>query len=822
MRAQPLLPKLWPWLPAVFLLACYRQETRAFPDFDALKQARPAAPRKVSGVLVSEADYQRILRWGADWFRSETFGGERMITDVVGFLNAPIQVPCATSEPKRRDCFETHSSVPYFARAIDALDGVPNNLYSGNGGFEGSGSTHDLVIRFPPGSRMHGLPLPEAVHTGLDVEAGSAWPIGIVPVEVAPKDARLPYIWDLGALGVGPAPAAKNVRIGIACALCHYSLDVDWDGISDLKSADIDRPTPGSAYRPEHSWAIGNQDLKVGWLFAMSQNPLVGFSIFSGPIGVSDDDGAALRWVQWVKDNYRRAPETVTREVVRGMLLQPRGYADVSSNARYNASQFPPLYTQDYWPSNSDGAVLNGLDRNSVVWTSTMDFSGLVSLSGDRGSSASGGLYWEKKSIYNAFTARELAELMVYLSPGGRGDPARRDALRDDILGASDGVPGMLDPDSVYVMPGPPGVMPESLLNHPKNVAAGRIRRAADYAGNYPGDALNRGPTLALLGIRTHTRPHIAKEIGLAELVKRYPGLSADDFMGEAVNVSLDWQPSPPNQSRRLARASHLVARGYDVFKSEGCSVCHRGPFFTDNLIHRFSARRSDEIGIAPPSTAGFRSLGRGSGPAIGSDPNRTEDSRPLYLYVAPSYDPRTGVAVAQGSPLRGLFGNQVVGYKTTQLRYVWGSAPYLHDGGVGVAIAPGTELDHDDLAAVLRLPDARKLFGMSQILARQETAPEAWLRPDAALSLQALLLRSERARMLAHASDRVIPVPGVGSAENPLGSPAFVSARELGIAGVGHEFYVDDVPGGERVSALIAFLLSLDDAPGELPSEVP
>ena len=35
----------------------------------------------------------------------------------------------------------------------------------------------------------------------------------------------------------------------------------------------------------------------------MSQNPLVGFSIVSGPIGVSDDDRAALRWGQWVKDN---------------------------------------------------------------------------------------------------------------------------------------------------------------------------------------------------------------------------------------------------------------------------------------------------------------------------------------------------------------------------------------------------------------------------------------------------------------------------------------------------------------------------------------
>jgi len=288
--------------------------------------------------------------------------------------------------------------------------------------------------------------------------------------------------------------------------------------------------------------------------------------------------------------------------------------------------------------------------------------------------------------------------------------------------------------------------------------------------------------------------------------------------MGEGVNVALDWQPSPPNLTRRLARARALVPRGYELFHAQGCATCHRGPFYTDNVIHRLSARRAREIGIAPPSTAPWRSLGRGSGPAIESDPERTWDSRILYLYVAPSYDPATGAAVSAGGPLNGLFGDQVVGYKTTQLRYLWGSAPYLHDGGVGVAVAPASAVDRDDLVAVLRLPEAAKVYGMGHVLAYEEREPGKRLRADAALSLQALLLRSERERVLLRKHDRVIPVPGAGSAENPLKTPSFVSAAELGIEGTGHEFYLDDVPGGERVSALVAFLLALDDSAGELP----
>lgn len=803
-RAVRALGAAW---SSLLIVGCVAPSAPRYPGFNPFSGPVPAPPPVVGGVGVSEADHRALVELGARSFRDETFGGERMVTDVVGMLNAPIEVPCGAG-----GCTKVVSSLPYFVQALDELDGERGNLYTGNGGPQGTGTTHDLTLRFPPGSRLHGLPLPAEVHTGLDVEAGAAWPIGIVPVEAEASDASLPYVWDLAALGAGPTPAERHVRIGISCALCHYSLDVDWDGKLDLKSARLGHPTAGSRYRPEHSWAVGNQDLQVGWLFAISQNPLVGFGIFSGPIA-DHAPRANLAWADWVRDNYRVAPLAVTREVVRGMLLQPRGYADVTSNARYNASQFPPLLTQHNWPSNSDGAVLNGTDRNSVVWTSTLDFSGVIGLARDRGGSDSAGLYWEEPGIYSRFTAEQLADVFVHLSPAALHDPARGDALKQDILGNSDGVPGLLDPSSMFVMRGPGNVIPEALLHHPENERAGRIATTAQFGG----DAAARGPMMALLGIRARTRPRVLEELRKSGFLARNPKLNADDIQGEAVNAALDWQPSPPNETARLARARGLVEQGYRVFQEAGCASCHRGPFFTDNVLHRISARRGEEVGVAAPSTAGFRSLGRGKGPAIGTQPERAVDSRILYSFVAPTYDPSTGLAVAPGGPLNGLLGSQTVGYKTTQLRYVWGSAPYLHDGSIGVAIRPQSAVERDDLRAVLRLGASDKIYGMGAILAHEAVSP---LRADAALSLQALVLEAERSPLLARRRDAVIPVPGIGASENVRGAPSHVSALDLGIDGAGHEFYIDDAPGGERVSALVAFLLAIDDDVRDLPAE--
>ncbi len=166
---------------------------------------------------------------------------------------------------------------------------------------------------------------------------------------------------------------------------------------------------------------------------------------------------------------------------------------------------------------------------------------------------------------------------------------------------------------------------------------------------------------------------------------------------------------------------------------------------------------------------------------------------------------------------MRGLFGSRAVGYKTLTLRYLWGSAPYLHDGGVAVALRPEVAPAGDDLKTLLSRPISEKLYGMASLLAYREAAQSGGPWPNAALSLQALLLECERQRVIVQNAAPLMAVP-IGGADNPLGAPAKTSAESLGVQGVGHDFYLDDEPGGERITALIAFLLSLDDAPSELP----
>jgi len=242
------------------------------------------------------------------------------------------------------------------------------------------------------------------------------------------------------------------------------------------------------------------------------------------------------------------------------------------------------------------------------------------------------------------------------------------------------------------------------------------------------------------------------------------------------VSLMLDSLDPPPNRSPLLASARDLVRRGRQVFEAVGCGTCHRGPFFTDNLVHPLEE--------------------------IGTEPSRANFSRQAQLHLAPTYDASTGKATSGG--LFDLSGRRRVGYKTVTLRYVWGSAPYLHDGGVGVAVRPGVARP-STLRGLLSLSERDKLYGTAPILARREREPDSYFRADAALSLQALVLHSERKRVIAGNRERVIPVPG---------SSAYVAGAALSIAGIGHDYYLKDVPGGDDVTALVAFLLALDDDP--------
>jgi hypothetical protein len=811
-----LVSSVTPWfISSVLLGACGSAAGQRWRDYDVLTSAVPQPPRTLRGVaLRTEAEYQTLRYWGERWFRSETFGGERSTTDVAGLFGAEVEVPCEGEAPGAPRCRRAVRVLHYLVQALDRLDRVAGNLFDGedgtaNGGALGDGFTNDLVLEFPPGTTLAGLPVPERVHTGLDVDAGSSWPIGVLAVPAPAEDQALPYLIEPAALGAGVAPAGK-VRLGISCALCHYSLDIDKDGQADLRSSRWNERTPGSAYGPEDTWGVGNQDVHFGWLFAFAQNPLMGFTVLSGPVG-KNHPAASLEWVRWVKEQYRTAPEAVRREVIRGMLVQPRGYADDTPNALHDPNQIPVLFTLGNWPYNFEGSFIDPSDRNNGVWTGAIDFTGLVSLSRDRSGAGQSLLYWEPTGVYSLVSAEQYADMLVDRSPAVAFDPARREPLKADILGTSDGIPSLLDPDSVVVMKNRIGAVPKAVLR-----AAARHGRVRGHE-SYGPDAEVRGSMLTLLGTRVITRPAVRRALDVDGWKARYKGIDVDDFESDVVSLFLDSLSPPANGTRLLRGARDLVARGYRIFRDEGCAGCHAGPYLTDNRLHRLSADRAEEVGTAAASTASFRPLGRGSGPALETAPYRALATRALKLYVAPGFDPDTGRPTSSGGVARGLFGDEVVGYKTLTLRYLWGSAPYLHDGGVGVGLAPGAAQAGDDLRALLRRSSAERLFGMGPILAHREAQQSSGPWPNAALSLQALLLESERRRVVEGNRASILPVP-IGSADNPLGAPAHISLALLGVEGRGHDFWIEDEPGGERITALVAFLLALDDAPGQLP----
>jgi hypothetical protein len=769
-------------LVVAFLVFGERYSARDWGDYNVLTQKpERRGPPVLNGQQVSREEFMQWVTWGEEWFRGETFGNEKLWTDVVGFLGGTIDVPAANNT------YTNEPFLKYFLEAIDELDGVRGNLYTGNGG----GYTNDLVVTVPAGSLLgnfpelgapepdKAIPIPERLHTGLDVEAGAAWPLGVVPIGVTGADESLPYIIDparyaSGPKGVGPLPGGGKFRIGLSCALCHYSLDIDWDGKPDLKWAKPGQNTEGSPYTPQDAWAIGNQDIHLGWVFALAGNTIAGFET-SARVGTTTTK-EAREWGSWVKANYNTNPRETKREVDRGLIVFPRGFADDTPDGLHNPLQFPSLFTHMNWPYNYDGVMLNASDRNNNVWTVGLDLSQLVALCNDRAGRAA---RLVTEGFYTDLSAADYADIVVRHSPAVSHDRAMQKTLRDDILGDSDGMPGLLRNDSMVLIRGVFDAVPDHVRDNPENKKHNRFRDPSEFGE----DGKQRGAMTGLLGTRVISTPEIRAKYNLAEIQKRY-GINADEFVTEAVSIMLDWVQPPPNVSTLLANARQagLVARGYEVFKSSGCADCHQGPYLTDNLIVRQSK--------------------------IDTDDAREEATKPIQLLFAPEYDPATGLAVRGGifgAISKFLWGKRP-GYKTVTLRYLWGSAPYLHDGGVGVALRPGTSAG-DDLQALLRTGSGSKIYGMGQILAEREANPETYLRQNAALSLQAVVLEGERRLVIEANKQNAYPVPG---------KKDWTSMAAMGVQGIGHTYWIDDQPGGDRVTALVAFLLALDDEPGK------
>lgn len=248
-----------------------------------------------------------------------------------------------------------------------------------------------------------------------------------------------------------------------------------------------------------------------------------------------------------------------------------------------------------------------------------------------------------------------------------------------------------------------------------------------------------------------------------------------------ASNAMSAWQNSlvpPANRSHENQQAlqNGSVQRGAKVFEQANCATCHIPPFFTDNVIHPLreintnSARAKSRLDLnnllVPPQLYTFN------------------NPVPIPANAEVLDVPTAGISDSPTSLPKGLLPDG--GYKTTSLRGLYLSAPYLHDGGVAVR-AGALQVSSDGNFSVV---DPSGL-GLAGTLSVGKLA-------DAASSLRALVDRNLRAQVVTANQ----------------ANPALVKSN---LDGTGHNFYVDQATGftPTQQADLVNFLLALDDNPG-------
>jgi hypothetical protein len=249
-------------------------------------------------------------------------------------------------------------------------------------------------------------------------------------------------------------------------------------------------------------------------------------------------------------------------------------------------------------------------------------------------------------------------------------------------------------------------------------------------------------------------------------------------FASNAMSAYQNNLVPPPNKSPQNQQAilSGSVQRGAQVFRQARCATCHIPPFFTDNKI-----RAVGQIGTNPARARSRLKLNPLLVPpqiyALNTPVPIPPNARTISV-------PTAGIADSPATLPKGVLPNG--GYRTTPLRGLYLSAPYLHDGGVAVR-AGALRIAPNGTAQVV---NARGL-GLTATLSRGIPA-------DAASSLRALVDRGLRARVVA--ANRA--------------NPALVTSN---LDGSGHNFYVDRQAGftGAQQTDLVNFLMALDDDPG-------
>ncbi|MEH2060384.1 MAG: hypothetical protein V7K97_30505 [Nostoc sp.] len=249
-------------------------------------------------------------------------------------------------------------------------------------------------------------------------------------------------------------------------------------------------------------------------------------------------------------------------------------------------------------------------------------------------------------------------------------------------------------------------------------------------------------------------------------------------FADNAMSAFQNSLVPPANQTSENWQAlnSNSVKRGAKVFEKANCATCHIPPFFTDNKIHPL-----DEIGTNPARAQ-----------------SRLELSNllvPPKLYTFNTPVPVPANAEVLNLPTQGISDTPTTlptgilpkgGYKTSSLRGLYLSAPYLHDGGAAVR-AGSLKVDSNGSFTVVD----KSGLGLSGTLSQSIPA-------DAASSLRALVDRDLRALVV----------------KANKANPSLVRSN---LDGTGHDFYVDRQAGfnSNQQADVINFLLALDDNPG-------
>lgn len=251
--------------------------------------------------------------------------------------------------------------------------------------------------------------------------------------------------------------------------------------------------------------------------------------------------------------------------------------------------------------------------------------------------------------------------------------------------------------------------------------------------------------------------------------------------VGEQLNGLSAWQNTLAPPPIKVAEINTLK-RGVAVFNRAGCVDCHSGRYFTNhdvipqNVIGTQSSRANTLAPIARTFT---------EPKTYPSSVTTPVPNNPPVLSIP------TDITMEKVQQLAFAINNSAGGYKVPSLIGLAVTAPYLHDGGV----AAGRDAINLNEQGSLTITNPAQL-GMAGTLMQG-------ILPDAAASLRVLVDRRLREKAIAN------------NRSNP-------DLKKANVDGSGHNYWVDKPAGFSREdqTALIQYLLSLDDNPEILPQE--